>query len=189
MLPFGQSSIHLWSSLWIRHLWLGIRSVSGSLRRHLMHLMLAFSGIYWAGSHTPRNLSCQPSASPDPKQTGFGVLWSDRGPWLLTNQLAPTVKIFLHSYLSFPLLAHFHCFFEVIFLADKSGTVTTEMERGEVSFTHCLSHYHNMPAFRTKREYTKKYPQTLPIVCNCITDKVMRTYASILCDSAFSSTA
>lgn len=59
MLPFGQPSIHLWSSLWIRHLWLGIRSVSGSLRRHLMHLVLSLSGIYWAVSHTSRNLSCQ----------------------------------------------------------------------------------------------------------------------------------
>lgn len=49
MLPFGQSSIHLWSSLWIRHLWLGIRSVSGSLRRHLVHpadaLSLASTGL------------------------------------------------------------------------------------------------------------------------------------------------
>lgn len=34
------------------------------------------------------------SASPGPKQIGFGGLWFDRGPRLLTNQLAPTVKVF-----------------------------------------------------------------------------------------------
>lgn len=55
------------------------------------------------------------SASPGPKQIGFGGLWFDRGPWLLTNQLAPTGKVFLHSYFSFPLLSHFHCFLKFFF--------------------------------------------------------------------------
>lgn len=130
------------------------------------------------------------SASPGPRQTGFGELWFDRGPWLLTNQLVPTVKVFLHSDFSFPLLFYLHGFLKFLSWLTKVGQWQQRWSKGR-SHLHTTSKSLSQHACLLDKtsESTKKNPQMLPVVCSCIADKVMRTYASTLYDRAFSSAA
>lgn len=84
----------------------------GDISYTLCSLSLSLSFWHLLGRQSLSQKSQLPiSVSPGPRQTGFGGLWFDRGPWLLTNQLAPTVKVFLHSDFSFPLLIAFWSYF------------------------------------------------------------------------------
>lgn len=72
------------------------------------HIPSALSLWHLLGRQSHSQKSQLPiGVSPGPRQTGFSGLRFDCGPRLLTNQLAPTLKVFLHSDFSFPLLIAF----------------------------------------------------------------------------------